>query len=698
MIIWFVFYTPSMAMTQPTVILDPNVANPPKATRIAVHTTLHGETLEDDYSWLRGKEKPEVIEYLDAENAYFNAVMEPTKALQDDLYKEILGRIKEDDQSVPLPKNGWLYYSRTETGKSYPIRCRKKSARGPEVILLDQNELAKDKAYYSIGSIEVSPDGSLLAYTTDETGYRQYKLHVKNLTTGETIFDVMDRVDSVEWAADNRTLFFVQEHPVTKRGHQLYRMELGSTVPTLIMQEDDGLFDIYLRKTQDERFLVFGSASKEENDVFIIEAELPTTNPRQIFGRNPKERYSLEHNAGRFYVRTDKDAKNFRIISTPLADPLDWSEVVPHDPSVRINSFLMLKNNIAIGVRENGLPGLRVLHLATGNVKRLKFADATYSVGIGDNAEFDTDNLRFNYASPVNPMKVVELNLSNGKRTVLKRTEAPGFDGSKYTTDRVWATASDGAKIPIGLVYRKDLEQSGMPTFLYAYGSYGASASFGFGSNVISLLDRGFVYAVAQIRGGGDMGEEWYDAGKMARKMNTFTDFIACADHLVSIGRSDREKLVIAGGSAGGLLMGATLNLRPDLCKAALVMVPFVDVINTMLDETLPLTTSEFNEWGNPKIAEQYAWIRAYSPYENLRHVDYPAMLVVTSLNDSQVSYHEPAKYVAKLRAIKTDHNPLLFKCRMDGGHGGASGRYDSLKDVAMQYAFVLAALGTSMA
>ncbi len=667
----------------------------PTAKRVPVVTKIHGDELVDDYAWLREKQNPEVLSYLNAENTYFEAAMEPTKELQAKLYEEMLGRIKEDDQSVPYPKNGWLYYHRTVKGQSYPIRCRKKNNRSKEFVLLDQNELAVGKAFYSIGALEVSPDNKLLAYTTDETGYRQYKLHVKNLETGAVTENLMERVDSVEWAADSKTLFVIQEHEVTKRSFQLFRLTLGESEPVLVMQEDDSLFDLYLTKTQDEKYLVFGGHSKEENDVYVVETGTPNATPKLIFARKPKERFSLEHNADRFYVRTDKDAKNFRIISTPVSAPDQWTEVVPHDPQVRINNFLVLKDHIVLGDRQNGLPGIRVVDLKSGEIQRLQFKDAAYSVSIGANAEFETSKLRYTYSSAVKPLETIELDLETGKKKILKRTETPGFDSKQYRTERVWVTAKDGCKVPMGLVYRKDLKKKAMPTLLYAYGSYGMSATFGFSSNIVSLLDRGFIYAVGQIRGGGDMGEEWYDAGKMANKMNTFTDFIACADFLVKSKRTDRKKLAIMGGSAGGLLVGAVVNLRPNLCKAALAMVPFVDVINTMLDETLPLTTSEFNEWGNPKIEEQYRWIRAYSPYENIRNVSYPTMLVVTSLNDSQVSYHEPAKYVAKMRAVRSDDTPVLFKCRMDGGHGGASGRYDYLKDVAMQYAFTLTALET---
>lgn len=494
------------AMTQTTPILALYAAKPPIAERRPVTLTLHGETLVDDYSWLRGKEKPDVLDYLNKENAYFDAVMKPTETLQETLYREMLSRVKEDDNTVPTPKNGWLYYSRTEKGKSYPIICRKRLREGEEQVMLDPNKMAEGKPFFSIGSTAVSDDTHLLAYTTDETGYRQYNLQVKDLRTGEVTPNVMERVDSVEWAADNRTLYIVQEDPVSKRSHRLYRLKLGDAEPTLIFQEDDGLFNIFLDKTQDDKYLVFGSASKEENDVSVVASMTPNAKPRQIFGRHKKERYSLEHNGDKFYVRTDKDAKNFRVVSAPESDPTKWTDVVPHDPKVRINSFLMLKDHIAVGDRANGLPGLRVVDLATGKVKRLKFDDATYTAGLSSNMEFDTNKLRYSYASPVKPSQIVELNLKTGAKKVLKQTEAPGYDSSKYTTERVWVTAKDGVKVPIGIVYRKDLQQKDMPTLLYGYGSYGSSATFGFNPNVVSLLDRGYIYAVAQIRGGGRHG------------------------------------------------------------------------------------------------------------------------------------------------------------------------------------------------
>lgn len=675
--------------------LDPTVATPPVAKRIPVETRIHGDTLVDEYAWLRGKEKPEVLEYLEAENAYAAAVMRPTEALQAKLYKEILGRIQETDLSVPSPKRGWLYYTRTEKGKDYAIRCRKRGPRGKEEVFLDENELAKGKAFFSVGDVAVSDDGNLLAFTTDETGYRQYRLHVKDLRSGKMLPDTAERVDAVVWAADNRTLFYVQEDAVSKRSNRLYRMQLGDNAATLIKEEPDGLFDIFLGKTKDDRFITLGSGSKDSNDVWIVDSARPLEPPKQLFALAEKTRYRVEHNGSKFFVTTDKDAKNFRVVSMPDSGPdRTWTEVVPHNPSIRIGGISMFKNFIAVGDRENGLPGIRVVDLRTGKIRRLKFDDAVYSVGLSGNDDFDTDKARYFYSSPVRPTEVVELDMARDSKAVLKKTPVPNFDPGQYATERIWARAKDGTRVPMGVVYRKDKKRKSMPTYLYGYGAYGSSQSFGFSNGAISLLDRGFLYVRAQIRGGGDMGEQWYEDGKMAHKMNTFTDFIACADHLVDSGWSDRSKLAISGGSAGGLLIGATLNLRPDLCRVAILDVPFVDVINTMLDESIPLTTQEFIEWGNPKMPEQYRWMRAYSPYDNIRKASYPAMFVETSLNDSQVGYHEPAKYVARMRATRTDGNPLVFRCYMAGGHGGASGRYDSLKQAAYSYAFTLAAMG----
>lgn len=675
--------------------LDPSVAVPPVAKRVPVETKLHGETLVDEYSWLRGKEKPEVLEYVNAENAYAEAVMKPTEPLQTKLYKEMLGRIQESDLSVPTPKRGWLYYSRTEKGKSYPIQCRKRGSRGKEEVVLDQNAMAQGKSFFSVGEMEISDDGNLLAYTTDETGYRQYQLHVKDLRTGETLPIAVERVDAVVWGADSKTLFFVQEDAVSKRSNKLFRMQLGDAAPTLLREEPDGLFDLYVGRTKDDRFITMGTGSKDSNDVWIVDAAKPLEPPIQLLPLVKKTRYRVEHNADKFYITTDKDAKNFRV-ATMLDHGSDrsWTDVVPHDPAVRIGGVTMFRGFLAISDRTNGLPGIRILDLKTGKLRRLKFDDAIYSVGLSGNEEFDTDQLRYAYSSPVNPTEIIELDMSKNSKRTLKKTPVPNFDPDKYSTERIWARAKDGTRIPMGLVYRKDLLKRGMPTYLYGYGSYGSSQSFGFSNSAISLMDRGFLYVRAQIRGGGDMGEEWYENGRMAHKMNTFTDFIACADHLVESGRADRAKLAIEGGSAGGLLIGAVVNLRPDVCRVAVLNVPFVDVINTMLDESLPLTTQEFIEWGNPKIAEQYRWIRAYSPYDNIRATNYPAMYVQTSLNDSQVGYHEPTKYVARMRATRTDKNPLVFRCYMAGGHGGASGRYDSLKQTAFDFAFILSAMG----
>jgi oligopeptidase B len=678
--------------------LDAGVAKPPVARKVPHRTTLHGETLVDDFYWLREKSNQAVLDYLAAENAYTDAVMKPTAEFQDKLYQEMLGRIKQTDLDVPYRLGDYFHYSRTEEGKQYRILARKKgSLDAKEEITLDLNELAKGQRFLSLGAYVISDDNNLLAYSTDATGFREYTLRVKDLGTGELLPDRIDKVGSVSWAADSKTLFYTTED-AAKRSYRLYRHTLGGKEDTLVYEEKDELYRIGANRSRDRAYLFLTSASSTSSEVRVLRCDRPTDEARLILAREPDHRYRVEHRKGLFYIVTNKDAKNYRLVTAPVEkpEPANWKELIPHRKEVLLENVELFANYAVISERANALQTLRVLDLVTGKDRTVELPEKVCTVFGDANPEFDTTTYRFRYQSMVTPLSVFDLDLGTGGRKLRKQTEVKGgYDSAAYVTERIDATAKDGVKIPISLVYRKGLKQDGRnPLLLYGYGSYGATLSATFNASRLSLLDRGVIYATAHIRGGREMGEEWHDQGKMLNKRNTFTDFIAVADCLVAEKYSAHDRMVIEGGSAGGLLIGAVLNLRPDVCKAAVLHVPFVDVINTMLDETLPLTVGEFLEWGNPKVKKEYDYIKTYCPYTNLAAKDYPAMLVRTSLNDSQVMYWEPAKYVAKLRTLKTDRNPLLLKVNMNAGHGGSSGRYDALKETAHTYAFVLTELG----
>jgi oligopeptidase B len=670
-------------------------ATPPIAKKQPHKTVLHGDVLIDDYRWMREKSNPEVIKHLEAENAYTDAVMKGTEALQEELYGELLGRIKQSDLSVPTPYKGYLYYTRTEEGKQYPIHARKKIGSDVEEVMLDVNKLAEGEKFMSVRNFGVSPDGTLLAYALDNTGYRQYRLQVKDLKTGHLVPLSADRVTSVAWA-DNRTLFYGTEDEVTKRSDTIWRHRIGGEAEK-VFEEKDALYRVYVSRTRDEQFVTLNVGSTDNGEVLVVPTSRPTNKPKLIEKRQGKLKYSIDHRDGVFYIHTNKDAPDYRIMTAPASNPSqrNWKAFVPAIPQGRIEGASLFRNFFVIQKRQNGLPGLEVRDFGGGAVQEIPADEKIYSMGGGANMEFDTDVFRYSYSSPLTPSSVYEIDIKTMQRKLLKQDEVlGGYDASLYTTERTYAQAPDGTLIPIGMTYRKDKRSAeGNPVLLGGYGSYGAPAFFGFNSNTISLLDRGFVLATAQIRGGSDMGEAWYESGKMKLKRNSFTDFIACADHLVYEGVTSRDKLAITGGSAGGLLMGAVLNMRPDLCKAAIIHVPFMDVINTMLDETLPLTVGEFLEWGNPKVEEHYRYMRSYSPYENLRATRYPTILVKTGLNDSQVMYWEPAKYVARMREVSKPEL-LIFKVNMAAGHGGSSGRFDRLREIAFDYAFLMTALG----
>ena len=673
---------------------------PPMAKKVAKVEMLHGEKLVDDYFWLRDRKNPEVRAYLEAENAYADAFMKPTETLQRKLYEEMLGRIKETDLSVPFRRGEYLYYSRTEKGKQYPIYCRRKgSVEAPEQVMLDLNELARGERFMAVAELEVSDDGTLLAYTTDNVGFREYRLHVKDLSTGKDFPETVEKVSSAAWATDNKTLFYtVEDH--AKRPYRLYRHTLGTDPKTdiLVFEEKDEMYRVNIHRSRSRKVLFLVSGSHTADEWRFLASDKPAGIFTMISPREKEHEYAVDHRGDLFYIRTNKGCRNFRVVAAPVAAPgqENWKEFLPCRPAVMVSGLDLFAGHAVVLEREDGLPRIRVIDLATSAQHRVDFPEPVYAVGPQNNAEFETRLFRFGYQSFMTPQSVFDYDMATRERTLLKRTEVlGGYDPDRYQSERRYATAKDGTKIPISILSRTGFAADGKaPLWLNGYGSYGAPSFATFNSNRFSLLDRGFVFAIAHIRGGGEMGKPWHDAGKMMSKKNTFTDFVAVAEQLIADKYTSRDRLVIEGGSAGGLLMGAVTNMRPDLFRIVVTRVPFVDVISAMLDESLPLTVGEFEEWGNPKKKEEYDYIKSYSPYDNLAAKPYPTILVKTSFDDSQVMYWEPAKYVARLRTLKTDSNPLLFKINMAGGHGGSSGRYDRLKELAFDYAFVLTQLG----
>jgi oligopeptidase B len=689
-----------LIMSTLTISTLAETAKPPVAKKVPQTFTLHGDERVDEYGWLRDKKSAETIAYLEAENAYADAVMKPTEELQKKLYDEMLGRIKQTDVQVPYRKGAYLYYTRTVEGKQYPIHARKKgSVDAEEEILLDVNQLAEGKKFMSVGSFAVSDDANLLAFSTDDNGYRQYKLFVKDLRTGKVSDVLAERIGGVEWAKDNKTLFYATENDA-KRQNKVFRHVLGTTEPTLIYEEKDELYDVYTDRSRSGDWIFLISESKTTNEVRLIPAAKPDAAPVVMVARKTDHKYYPDHRGGLFYIMTNDAGINYRVVTAPVDNyaQANWKELIAYRKPVRIESIDLFRNHMVVRLREGGLSQLEIYDLRGDSPKshRVSFPEPAYAVFPNANAEFDTNAYRYSYNSFITPNSVYDYDLDSRKQTLLKRTEVlGGYDPAKYKVERFFVTATDGAKVPVAMVYRKDLDpKKKNPLLLYAYGSYGASMPDGFSSNRFSLVDRGVIYAIAHIRGGGEMGKEWHEQGRMMTKKNTFTDFIDVADYLVKEGYTSKEKLAISGGSAGGLLMGAVVNMRPELFKAVTAYVPFVDVINTMLDATIPLTTQEYIEWGNPNEKDAYLYMKSYDPYSNVRKTAYPAMLVRTSLNDSQVGYWEAAKWVARLRANKTDDNNLLLRVNMGAGHGGASGRYDKLKEDAHDYAWLLAQLG----
>lgn len=665
-----------------------------------VHT-LHGETRIDDYFWLRDRSDPEVIAYLEAENHYTGAVMKHTEALQECLYEEMRGRIKETDLSVPERIDNYFYYSRTEAGGQYPIFCRRYgSLDAPEEILLDQNPLAANHAYFKIGVSEVSPDHRLLAYSVDTSGAEEFTLYIKNLTTGELLPESIGNTSvGVTWANDSRTLFYtLLDH--ARRPCRLYRHAVGtsSTTDVLVYFEPDESFFLDINRTRSRRYLLLDIASHSTSEVRFLDADQPEGAFRVVQPREPGIEYSVEHHDQRFFITTNDGAPNFRLVQAPVSSPskANWSPVLPYRPDIKLDETDAFRSHLVVYERQAGLRQIRVMDLASGEAHLVPFPEPVYTLRAHENPEFETRLLRFTYTSLVTPSSVVEYDMAERTWTVRKQTEVRGgYDPSLYQSERVFATAPDGEQVPISLVYRAPLPLNGeRPLLLNGYGAYGLSYDPSFSSNTLSLLDRGFVVAIAHVRGGEEMGRPWYEGGKLLNKRSTFTDFIATAEHLVAAGYTSSAGLVINGGSAGGLLMGAVTNLRPDLFRVVLADVPFVDVVNTMLDASLPLTVIEYDEWGNPGDRVAYEYIRSYSPYDNIEAKDYPHMLVTAGLNDPRVAYWEPAKWTARLRATKTNGNRLLLRTNMGAGHAGASGRYDLLREIAFKYAFVLDVLG----
>ena len=689
-----VFFSSSAFTQNVTAPMPPVAAKKPKTFE------NFSDKRVDDYFWLREKAAPEVIDYLKAENVYTDAFMKPHEAFRETLYKDMLSRIKETDDSVPYKKGDYWYYSRTEMGKQYAIYARRKgSLTAPEEVVLDLNELAAGKAFLGLGSFSVSPNGKLLAYSVDFTGFRQYALNIKDLESGKTLDDKAERVTSTAWANDNKTIFYVTEDATTKRSDRLYRHLLGGK-PEELFNETDELYGISVDTTRDMAYVVLDCSSSETSEQYLLDANKPEGKFTSYLKRKENVKYSVDHHGEQFYIVTNDKGRNYRLVVTPVgkADPKNWKELIPHRKDVKLDGVDMFKDFFVAIEKTGGLPQLRVFDIKTAKPHNIKFSEAAFEASPGQNAEFDTKLYRFNYGSLVTPGSVFDYDVASRKRTLKKQQPVlGGYDTMDYQSERVLVTATDGTKVPMSLVYKKSLKKNGpQPTLLYAYGSYGISTPLAFRSSRLALLDRGMIFAIAHIRGGGEMGKQWHDDGKMMKKMNSFTDFIDAAKYLVDNKYTDPSQLVIQGGSAGGLLMGAVTNLRPDLFKAVVSQVPFVDVMNTMLDASLPLTVGEYLEWGNPNEEKAYKYMRSYSPYDNLAKKAYPAMLVETSLNDSQVMYWEPAKYVAKMRTLKTDTNPLLLKTNMDAGHGGASGRYDYLKQIAYTYSFVLSQVGVT--
>jgi oligopeptidase B len=673
---------------------------PPVAPVIEHRETRYGTAVVDNYFWLREKSNPEVIKYLEKENAYTEAMTKSQKPFEDALYSEMLSHVKQTDLSVPVRRGDYYYYSRTEEGKQYPIQCRKKgSLEAKEEMLLDLNQLGQGKKFAGLGAFEVSDDQNLLAYTIDYVGYRQFSLYVKDLRTGATLPDTMERVDSIAWAADNHTLFLTTEDEVTKRANRAWRHTLGQKAFEPLYEEKDETFGIEVNKTRDKKYLLLSAVSTDTTEVRYLKADQAKSDFTVFLPREKQHRYFLDHRENLFYIRSNKNAKNYQVLTAPEADPApkNWKVFIPHDKDVLVEDIDLFRDFAVSVEKSQALNRMRIFDFKSGTWRAIAFPEPVYSAFPGDTPEYASRTYRYSYQSLITPSSVFDYDTESGKSILLKQQEVPGgYVASQYVSERQWVTARDGIKVPLSIVYKKGFERDGTrPLFLYAYGSYGFGMPATFSSSRLVLLDRGMAYVIAHIRGGDDMGEQWHDDGKLMNKKNTFNDFIDCAEYLIQQKWTSRDRLLIEGGSAGGLLMGAVVNMRPDLFRAVHLAVPFVDVINDMMDPSLPLTTTDYPEWGNPNDRAAYDYMLSYSPYDNLHKAAYPPMLLTESLNDSQVAYWEAAKFVAKARMLKTDDNPVLLKMKMDpAGHGGASGRYDQLKDRAFEFAWLLSQVG----
>jgi oligopeptidase B len=696
--------TLSALATVATAPTDSAAQSPPVARVFPKVDTLHGDVRVDNYFWLREKTSPEVISYLEAENQWTAAGMRHTEALQASLYQEMLGRLKQTDLTVPYFDRGWWYYSRTEEGKNYPIYCRRRGTLdAPEEVYLDQNALAAGKKFHALGGIDVSPDGRRLLYLEDTTAFREYTLFVRDLESGDVLDQIPNVWNGTAWAEDNRTFFYLTADSA-KRGNTVWRHRTGSPreEDVRVFQEDNVLNNVAVQRSRSGKYVFISADGFTSSEWRVLPTATPTAEPRVIAARRANVEYSVDHAEGFFLITTNDGATNFRVVQAPESDPspAHWTDWLGARDDVFVEGIDVFRNYAVVVERTGGLRRLRVTALATGETHYVSFPEAAYGVFPASNPDFETAQYRFTYSSLVTPNSVYDYHLAARNRELKKRQEIPsGYDAARYEVRRFMAPARDGAQVPVSVLQLRGTRQDGAnPLLLYAYGSYGATTEPTFNSNVLSLVDRGFVYAIAHVRGGQEMGRRWYDEGKMMKKLNTFYDYIDVAEELVRQKYSSPDRIVANGGSAGGLLVGAVANMRPDLFRAIVADVPFVDVINTMLDASLPLTAQEWEQWGNPRISEQYTYMMRYSPYDNVKAQAYPWILATTSLNDSQVMYFEPAKWVAKLRVTKTDSNPLYLRTNMAGGHGGSSGRYDRLKEIAFRYAFMLDAVGLATA
>jgi oligopeptidase B len=676
--------------------------NPPVAKKLATVFDTHGTKRVDEYFWMRERANPQVTAYLKAENDYTQHVMSDTKAFEKQVFDETKARIKQDDSSVPYADRGYVYYTRFAEGQQYPIICRRKDEQGAaEQIMLDVNRLAEGKPFCRVSGAEVSSGGNVLAYATDYVGRRIYTLRFRDLDSGTDLPDEIPNVTgNVAWGEDNKTIYYTRQDPQTLRSYQIYRHELGTdpAEDALVFQEEDEEYSCSVFKSRSREYVIINSDQTLSTECYYMDAKDPSAKPKSILPREADHEYSVDHLGDSFYVRTNWKAKNFRLMKTPVGSPdkTAWTEVVPHREDVFLASFELFRNHLVTQERENGLTHLRIREPNGALDHSVEFQEPAYAAFVTAPPNPDTPWLRYNYTSMTTPPSDYEYEMDTRQRKLLKQEEVLGrFDSSNYRTERLWATARDGTKIPVSVVYRKDTQLDGKaPCLVYGYGSYGSSMSARFSSSRLNLLDRGFVFAIAHVRGGQEMGRDWYENGKLLKKKNTFTDFIDVTEFLIREGYADPERTYAQGGSAGGLLMGAIVNMRPDLYHGVVADVPFVDVVTTMLDDSIPLTTSEYDEWGNPHEREYFDYMLSYSPYDNVGEVHYPNMLVTTGLHDSQVQYWEPAKWVARLREKKADQNLLLLKTNMDAGHGGASGRFDRYKEVVFRHVFLLRLAG----